>query len=384
MNSMMDTSPDQVQLLTPVSMLSDNVGDGEGWDGMCLALIFNQSFNQLFLDLQTQSSMLGQQATNLDSRTRPVTLNVSSMFPPNAFGLPTDCVLFSSDRTCFFLNAAIVLAPSSNRLKGLLWSVASGLSASSAKLAPHTASVLNIILLSIYGLSCSQFNPTFQELEAAVDGLQTYGISPPQLVTSAHPLFSLILNHAPYRPLDVYILATSNCIEDLAVATSSHLLSLKLYKLTDEMCLKIGAVYLKRLFDLHLDREGCLKAALSPFPTRHAPTKSCRCGAGGAGGAGGNLHRAWAQGLADLTWDIRPDISVNMLKLKLRPIADVLDCTLCQQSVEKRIDDLCSRWSLVRVRVSFGHAPFLSPILTSHLLSKPSDVPRAFKAGKGG
>jgi hypothetical protein len=312
------------------------------------------------LDSQTHSAVL-------DSATRSVTLNVSSMFPPNAFGISTDCVLFSSDRTCFFVNSDIALAPSSNMFKGFLWSVSSGLPTTSAKRAPHTASIINIILLTIYGLSCSQFNPTFQELEAAVDGLQTYGISPRQLITSAHPLYSLILNHAPYRPLDVYILATSHSLEDLAVTTSSHLLSLKLYKLTDEMCLKIGAVYLKRLFDLHLDREGSLKAALSPFPTRHAPTKSCRCG---AGDAGGSLHRAWAQGLADLTWDIRPDISVNMLKLKLSPIAAHLDCTLCQKSVENRIDDLCSRWSLVRVRTSFS-----SLVLISHLkLSKQSDV----------
>jgi hypothetical protein len=273
------------------------------------------------------------------------------MFPPDNSVIPVDCAVCSKDGTCFFLNSSIVLSQSNNSLNGYLSWYSMGSLAKDR--APHTATILNIVFLSLYGLACAQFNPTFDQIEAAVNALPTYGVSPHRLLTNTHPLFSCLLSQASFRPLDVYMLATSYSIEDLAVATSSHLLSLKLFELSDEKCVRIGALYLKRLFDLHIDRDKALMVALGPLPKRHAPTKFCHCDAGSpgsiGGGLAGNLHKAWAQGLADLTWDLRPDISVHMLNLRLSPIVKEVGCHLCQESVRNRIKDVCSQWSLVRV-----------------------------------
>jgi hypothetical protein len=271
------------------------------------------------------------------------------MFPPNAFSIPTDCVLLSSDQTYFFLSSKILFSQSSNAFMGLLWSPDTTF-LPRPKCAPDTAFILNILLLSIYGVSCSQFDPSFEQLDTAINRLCAYGVSPSELITKNHPLFGLLLTHASFTPLDVYALAASHLLEDLAVASSSHLLSLRLSTITDEVCLKIGAVYLKRLVDLHLDRMDALRAALIVLPDYHQPTVLCQFT--GDGETQSRMRTAWARGVADLTWELRPDISVNMLRLKLTPIAEQLSCPLCRTSVQKRIDELCTRWAVVKVSFS--------------------------------
>jgi hypothetical protein len=47
-------------------------------------------------------------------------------------------------------------------------------------------------------------------------------------------------------PLQLYALAAHYDIFDLAVPTSSHLLSFPLSRLSDEMVERMGAIYLKR------------------------------------------------------------------------------------------------------------------------------------------
>lgn len=63
-------------------------------------------------------------------------------------------------------------------------------------------------------------------------------------------MYTLLMAHAPLCPLDLYALAASYDLYDLAVAASSHLLSMTLAMLTDEMAERIGPIYVKRLFFL--------------------------------------------------------------------------------------------------------------------------------------
>ena len=120
-----------------------------------------------------------------------------------------------------------------------------------------------------------------------------------RIVRNTH-MYTLLMSHAPLCPLALYALAASHDLFDLAVATSSHLLSMTLAMLTDEMVGHIGLIYLKRLYFLHYGRAEALKRLLLPPPHTHAPTPGCNFT------EQKTLTRAWALASAYLTWDPRP------------------------------------------------------------------------------
>jgi hypothetical protein len=165
---------------------------------------------------------------------------------------------------------------------------------------PESSTVLNIILHCIYDISCAHYSPSLDALVTAVKALNTYGVSPKSRILPSTSLFTLLLSHAPLNPLEVYMLAASYDMYDLAMSASSHLLSFSLATLTDEMAGRIGAVYLKRLFFLHFGRVDALKRLLLPSPHPHAPTTWCDFT------EQKKLTRAWALASAYLAWDARP------------------------------------------------------------------------------
>jgi hypothetical protein len=149
-------------------------------------------------------------------------------------------------------------------------------------------------------MSCVHYSPTFPTVITAVNRLPTYGVSPKLTIVPSTPTYALLLSHAPLFPLELYALAASFDLYDLAVATSSHLLSFSLATLSDEMAEHIGPVYLKRLFFLHFGRSDALKRVLLPPPHPHAPTPWCDFD------EQKKLTRAWALASAYLAWDARP------------------------------------------------------------------------------
>ena len=165
---------------------------------------------------------------------------------------------------------------------------------------PEPATVLNVVLHTAYGLSCATYQPTIDILAAAVDAMATYGLPPREHIAPSTPLYALILAQAPINPVIAYALAASHDLYSLAVPISSHLLPYPLHTLTDELAEKIGPVYLKRLFFLHLGRLDALRRLLLPPPHPHPSTEDCdfadqKC-----------LTRAWALASAYLAWDARP------------------------------------------------------------------------------
>ncbi|CAA7259713.1 unnamed protein product [Cyclocybe aegerita] len=272
-------------------------------------------------------------------------VSVSTTFYPGSqqLAIQPDTVLLSSDSVFFYVHSHILLAASENGFRGLLPAPPPSSEGQDPILnVPDNSTVLNVVLHGVYDMSCAHYSPSFATLVTAVNRLPVYGISPRSHIAPTTPLFSLLLSHAPLYPLELYALAASYDLYDLAVSTSSHLLSFPLASLTDEMAERIGPVYLKRLFFLHFGRTDALKRVLLPPPHPHAPTPFCDFT------EQKKLTRAWALASAYLAWDARPDLSTSTMESALRPLADHLTCENCQQALRDRIKNLVVQWSVVK------------------------------------
>ncbi|KAJ7596002.1 hypothetical protein C8J56DRAFT_393361 [Mycena floridula] len=259
----------------------------------------------------------------------------SKQFPPQ------DLALLSSDFVFFYVHSSRLLAASDNHFMSLLSDVGN----SCIIFVPESSPVLNIILHAIYDLSCASYSPTFKNLAAAVNHLPIYGVHPIDQILPTSELYLSLMAHAPLFPLALYSLASCFDLNDLAISTSPHLLSYQLSSLTDDQAEGIAPSYLRRLFFLHMGRCDALKRALLVPPQPHIPTLNCDLT------GQRKVNRAWIMAAAYLAWEARPDLSSNLLNSTLIPLADRIDCELCEKALRVRIHDLGVEWSLVKTTI---------------------------------
>ncbi|KIL59652.1 hypothetical protein M378DRAFT_84807, partial [Amanita muscaria Koide BX008] len=284
-------------------------------------------------------------------------VSVSTAFFPGAHSMGSDLCFSSSDMVLFYVNSQVILAASEKAFSSLLSDTLSNEKYRNTVInVPEESVVLNVILHALYNLSCAQHSPALQTLLTAVNQMPFYDICVRKHVSPGTPLYQLLLSQAPLYPIDIYSLAAQHCLEDLAVNTSSHLLSYSLSSITDEMAQRMGAIYLKRLMFLHLGRNTALKNILLIPPPPHPPTKECNFT------DQKNLTRAWALVSAYLAWDGRPDLSTSGMQRALSPLTDQLICNQCHQTLHKRIQDVVVQWTSVKVRVLRPMSIILSPV----------------------
>ncbi|KAI5991797.1 hypothetical protein EDD15DRAFT_2273337 [Pisolithus albus] len=272
---------------------------------------------------------------------------VSTTFFPGALlnALPSDLVLLSSDSVFFYVHRHVLLGASENGFNSLLLSTPGTDLSPVGRVVrvPESSAELNIVLHAIYGMSCAHYSPSFESLVSSLAVMNTYGIPIKKHVTRYTPLYNLLLFHAPLYPIELYTLAASYDLYDLAIPTSSHLLSFSLASLTDEMADRIGPRYLKHLFFLHIGRSDALRRLLLPPPNPHPPTATCDFT------EQKKLTRAWALASAYFAWDSRPDLSTSSLESALAPLGEQLSCDQCKLVWQERIKTLIVQWSVVKV-----------------------------------
>ncbi|KAJ6515948.1 hypothetical protein C8R45DRAFT_958180 [Mycena sanguinolenta] len=276
---------------------------------------------------------------------RSTVVSISTTFFSNAQHRPhpPDVILLSKDSVYFYVHSDLILDASDNSFRAMLPITPSEDDDDLPVLnVPEPSPVLNVILHTIYDMSCAHYSPPFETLVNAVDSMPVYGIQPKSMILPSTALFTLLLSHAPLYPLQLYALAAHYDIFDLAVPTSSHLLAFPLSRLGDEIVERMGAIYLKRLFFLHFGRAEALKRVLGPPPHPHPPSATCDFQ------AQKGLSRAWALATAYLAWDVRPDMSINSLESALKPLAEHLSCELCKNALNDRIKTLVIQWSVVK------------------------------------
>lgn len=282
-------------------------------------------------------------------------ISVSTTFFPgaNIDSAAPDLIILSCDSVFFYVHSQRLLSVSTNGFSSFLPLSSKNTSPDTDSIInlPQSSTVLNIVLHTIYGLSCTHYSPSLEDLRAAIGAMKLYGLPVETYTSPSTPLSHTILAHAPTAPLEVYALAASIDNDELAVSASPHLLSFTLSSLTDEMSKKIGPVYLKRLFFLHLGRMEALKRLLLPPPHPHPATNDCDFT------EQKKLTRAWALASAYLTWDARPDMSASSIEAALLPLCEHLTCDPCKKALKDRIRDLIVQWAQVKVCVS--HAAFM-------------------------
>ena len=231
-------------------------------------------------------------------------ISVSTTFYPGAEVdvLPTDLIILSSDSVFFYVHTHKLIAASTNGFGSLLPLKAQGQPEDAGAFLPlpHDSVVLNVLLHAIYNMSAAHYAPSAQAVIAAVESFERYGLSVETYLAPVSPFYALFLGTAPQAPIEFYAIAGAYNLMHLAIPISSFLLSYSLASLTDELVVKMGPLYLKRLVFLHLGRVEALKRLLLPPPQPHLPTANCDFT------EQKKLTRAWALASAYLAWDVRP------------------------------------------------------------------------------
>ncbi|EPQ52882.1 hypothetical protein GLOTRDRAFT_80112 [Gloeophyllum trabeum ATCC 11539] len=275
-----------------------------------------------------------------------LTISVSTAFYPGAAvdPLPPDLILASADSVFFYVHSNRLLRCSQNGFNASLPIPLTEMYTGDCPIlaATETSTVLNIVLHAIYDLPFEQYSPTSECLVGAVQSLHKYGAVLKQLVVPSTPLYQHLMSVAPLNPIDIYTIAAQFELEELAVATSSHLLSFSLSSISDEMAIRMGPLYLKRLFFLHLGRLDALKRILLPPPPPHPPTNACNFA------DQKQMVRVWALAVAYLAWDARPDLPITTIKQTLNPLIEKLPCNVCRSSLFDRTKNMIIQWSRVK------------------------------------
>ncbi|KAK0458558.1 uncharacterized protein EV420DRAFT_1620711 [Desarmillaria tabescens] len=255
-------------------------------------------------------------------------VDVSTTFFPGMTSHPTDIILISSDNVQFHVHLNVLYDASSNGFASLLATRSTATQPDPGipiLNIPEQSDILNVVLLTIYA---------FNVLVAAVDELEKYGIQPNRYVKPTQPLFELIRFHMPLHPLDVYRLP-------------SHLLSAKLDTITEEQAMRMGAVYLKRLYDLHSRRIDALKNILIRPPKPHLSIPTCSVS------DQTGISRAWALSAAYLIWDARPDMSVRYIESTMGALKQHVSCEDCKESIDAQVKQCVVDWSSMKVSPLF-------------------------------
>ena len=178
----------------------------------------------------------------------------TTFFPQSEGDNPTDLIILASDSVFFYVNSSRLLSASRNGFNSHLPIARENTDSDPILSLPETSAVINILLHTAYDMSCGHYYPSLADLSAAVSACRVYGLPLKKYIAHGTPLYTSLLSYAPTNPIEIYALAASYDLLDLAVTTSSHLLSFQLPTLTDEVAAKIGPIYLKKLFFLHLGR----------------------------------------------------------------------------------------------------------------------------------
>lgn len=234
---------------------------------------------------------------------------MSTVFFQGAPLLPyeADTNLLSSDGVIFCVHSAAILAKSNNGFASLLTPNRNASTGPSTSRNDHPLvrvtepfATINIVLHTVYDISCAPFAPQVPALTAAIKALIKYGISLHAHIAPGTPLFVVLAAHIPGHALELYALAAEHDLYELARPASTHLIGRRLVDIPEAAVVQMGPLYLKQILALKQGRLSALKALLAEPPDAHPYTATCD------ESKQQNLRNAWTLASAYLIWEMRP------------------------------------------------------------------------------
>ncbi|KAI0050151.1 hypothetical protein FA95DRAFT_1487903, partial [Auriscalpium vulgare] len=267
---------------------------------------------------------------------------ISTAFFPgaNLDVYPADLLVLSHDGVLFYVHRGRVLGVSDNHFASYLPYEPDALPVS----IPLDSVVLNILFHVIYGMPVVHYDPSPDAVHDTIELIRAYGLASDVHLAPGAPLYEVAVSVASSSPIRFYTLAAALDAYPLAVAVSSRLLSFPLDRITDNVASEIGAVYLKRLFFLHLGRTAALKRLLETPLRSHEPSLVCDAR------EHKKLARAWSLASAYLMWDSKADVTSTAIETTIGSLATHLTCSQCSVILRDRTTDLVMEWSKIKVR----------------------------------
>ncbi|KAG8888185.1 hypothetical protein FRB98_008203 [Tulasnella sp. 332] len=209
----------------------------------------------------------------------------------------------------------------------------------------ETSMVMNVVLHTIYNISCARYAPTYEIIVQALNSLRKYGI----VMSSKQDaeIWTMLLQHAirsPNLAIGAYAICASHGRDDLCILTSRLTLTLSLDALTEADALTMGPTYLRRLFFLHCGRLEAIKRVIGVPPKPHLATPTCSLPSPQL------VANMWEVATADVT--LRPrayGISKEELEEAFAPVlAQQNACDLCRDNVRDRIAQMVEDWLTIK------------------------------------
>ncbi|KAG8892217.1 hypothetical protein FRB99_002877, partial [Tulasnella sp. 403] len=298
-------------------------------------------------------------------------INVSTTFFPAA-PLPgvgqqiCDLIIHAADGVYFYCHRGVLTAKSGNSFGTYLQSTPPGsnsaISTTSSPArspsnppvaAPHTppkssgttptifvsehAKVLNVVLHLVYGMTLEKYRPDVDTLQQALECLPKYGLPIPG---NSSEVWVQLLEHASANPIQVYSIAARNGIHSVCVLASQFTLGVPLQSVSEGQALTMGAIYLRSLYVLHLDRFTALKKILKETPAEHPATDNCSVTANQRG-----IKYAWKARAADILLDDMPqNTSPDRLSTNFGKLVELSSCSTCKENIRARVAAMVHDW----------------------------------------
>ncbi|GJE89961.1 hypothetical protein PsYK624_060760 [Phanerochaete sordida] len=274
---------------------------------------------------------------------------VSNVFHPSANLLPgrADTVLLSSDHVFFYVASSVLRQHSTNSFSHPLPDATLGgdsaddghLTMIAMREDRHT---VNVMVHTLYGLPCTQFEPCLDALAGACAGLHARGVPLAAHIAPGTPLFAHLVARVPSAPLFVYTLAGEHDLYALAQQAAPHLLSTKLDAIPDACTARMGPLYLHRLLALQMRRVAALRAVLAAPPLPHPqPVLGCDSD------AQERVANAWLLTSGHLIWDARPELTPTSMDVTFTNVGRSIRCYYCKRAYTDRLTKALNDWEQV-------------------------------------
>ncbi|KAG8847667.1 hypothetical protein FRB91_011532 [Serendipita sp. 411] len=204
----------------------------------------------------------------------------------------------------------------------------------------ESSQVFNLLLDVLLDQDPVGYQPAPPIISDLLACLTKYGISLDGRLSQQKPFYNFVLSSAISFPLDTFALVCKYDLEELAVESSRYLLLTPLDQLTEEHCVTMGPLYLRRLILLYQNHNEGLKGLLKAPPNGHEPNGLCDTDS-----QKNNLEILWKDAVSELWWEGSGDIPVSVLQSKLEPLTDQLQCEECRHQMRQRIQRLLVEWT---------------------------------------